>query len=326
MRFSALLLASFAAVAGCGSEDNVVLAGYSAVISPVHSSISTQATFTDASGAHPQWVIAMSDVPDLCAKVTAHQDYFQNPIESFTAILVWVPPGKIGTFFVGQSDPSSPGSTTSNEVLVGFGPDTGTPHVLRLAASYLRSSQVVTVLQPVLDRIASAAQEISSLSVLDGEDVVFIARGSPARVFSAGLDIGYRLPAFCTSVGRVMLGQFDDAELAQRLAKMKREPMTPQTVTDPKLLCATIIADRAQGYGARSVLISNHDDELRGIEQVLDGVPPGDYVSLTVRDSSVREASFSSGTQRRPLLSCSAGMTEIRLAFPQRSPHPLMVP
>src|ERR1700704_5456906 len=71
-----------------------------------------------------------------------------------------------------------------------------TPHVLTLAASYLRSSQVVTVLQPVLDR----------------EDVVFIARGSPARVFSAGLDIGYRLPAFCTSVGRIMLGRLDDAE------------------------------------------------------------------------------------------------------------------
>ena len=123
-----------------------------------------------------------------------------------------------------------------------------TPHVLTLAASYLRSSQVVTVLQPVLDRIASAAQEISSLSVLDGDEVVFIARGSPARVFSAGLDIGYRLPAFCTSVGRVMLGQFDDAELAQRLAKMEREPMTPHTVTDPKRLCVAIIADRAQGY------------------------------------------------------------------------------
>ena len=123
-----------------------------------------------------------------------------------------------------------------------------TPHVLRLAASYLRSSQVVTVLQPVLDRIASASQEISSLSVLDGDEVVFIARGSPARVFSAGLDIGYRLPAFCTSVGRVMLGQFDDAELAQRLAKMRREPMTPHTVTDPKRLLAAIIADRARGY------------------------------------------------------------------------------
>jgi IclR family pca regulon transcriptional regulator len=45
-----------------------------------------------------------------------------------------------------------------------------------------------------------------------------------------------------------MLGQFDDADLAQRLAKTKREPMTPHTVTDPKLLCAAIIADRVQGY------------------------------------------------------------------------------
>ena len=57
--------------------------------------------------------------------------------------------------------------------------------------------------------------------MLDGDEVVFIARGSPARVFSAGLDIGYRLPAFCTSVGRAMLGQFDDAELAKRLKTMR---------------------------------------------------------------------------------------------------------
>jgi IclR family pca regulon transcriptional regulator len=123
-----------------------------------------------------------------------------------------------------------------------------TPHVLTLAASYLRSSQVVTVLQPVLDRIATSAQEISSLAVLDRDEVVFIARGSPARVFSAGLDIGYRLPAFCTSVGRAMLGQFDNAELAKRLKAMRREALTPHTVTDPKLLLKTISADRARGF------------------------------------------------------------------------------
>jgi IclR family pca regulon transcriptional regulator len=123
-----------------------------------------------------------------------------------------------------------------------------TPHVLTLAASYLRSSQVVSVLQPVLDRIAMAAQEISSLAVLDGDEVVFIARGSPARVFSTGLDIGYRLPAFCTSVGRAMLGQFDNAELAKRLAAMRREAVTPYTVTDPELLLAAIVTDREKGY------------------------------------------------------------------------------
>jgi IclR family pca regulon transcriptional regulator len=123
-----------------------------------------------------------------------------------------------------------------------------TPHVLTLAGAYLRSNQVVAVLQPVLDRVAIAAQEISSLAVLDGDDVVFIARGSPARLFSAGLDIGYRLPAFCTSVGRAMLGQFEDAELAKRLKAMRREALTPQTITDPRRVLAAIVADRAQGY------------------------------------------------------------------------------
>jgi IclR family transcriptional regulator, pca regulon regulatory protein len=123
-----------------------------------------------------------------------------------------------------------------------------TPHVLTLAGSYLRSNQIVAVLQPVLDEVAIAAQEISSLAVLDGDSVVFIARGSPSRIFSGGVDIGYRLPAFCTAVGRVLLGRLGDAELKARLGIMKRDALTPQTVTDPKRLCAAVTADRGRGY------------------------------------------------------------------------------
>jgi IclR family pca regulon transcriptional regulator len=123
-----------------------------------------------------------------------------------------------------------------------------TPHVLTLAGAYLGANQVVAVLQPVLDQIAVAAQEISSLAVLDGDDVVFIARGSPTRIFSGGVEIGYRLPAFCTAVGRAMLGRLTDAELKTKLAAMKRAPLTPQTVTDSKRLLAAIAADRASGY------------------------------------------------------------------------------
>ena len=123
-----------------------------------------------------------------------------------------------------------------------------TAHVLTLAGSYLRSNQIVSVLQPVLDDIAISAQEISSLAVLDGDDVVFVARGSPTRIFSGGLEIGYRLPSFCTSVGRAMLGRLGDAELKQRLGAMRCEPLTPQTVTDPKRLFAFIVADRERGY------------------------------------------------------------------------------
>ncbi len=123
-----------------------------------------------------------------------------------------------------------------------------TPRVLVLAAAYLTSNQVVTILQPVLDRVSSESHEISSLAILDRDEVVFIARGSPARVFSAGIDIGYRLPAFCTSVGRVMLGKLANTELAQAIDAMELTPMTPFTVTDRDALKAVIIADRAQGY------------------------------------------------------------------------------
>jgi hypothetical protein len=127
MRLPALCLALAAALAGCGSEENTVLSGYPpAVISPVRSSLSAAVTFTDATGPHLQWVVAMADVPDLCTKLTAHRDYFQNPIENFVAAVVWVPPGQSGTFFVGQAG-------VGNEVLIGVGPAGGAaPQLVRL--------------------------------------------------------------------------------------------------------------------------------------------------------------------------------------------------
>src|SRR5882724_8227952 len=123
-----------------------------------------------------------------------------------------------------------------------------TPRVLSLASAYLSSNQIVAVMQPMMDRVSEATKEVCSMAILDGEQAVFIARSSPARVFSAGIDIGYRLPAFCTSVGRALLGRLGDAELKTRLGAMKREALTPQTVTDPKRLLAAIVADRVRGY------------------------------------------------------------------------------
>ncbi|SDI57419.1 MULTISPECIES: IclR family transcriptional regulator domain-containing protein [Bradyrhizobium] len=123
-----------------------------------------------------------------------------------------------------------------------------TPRVLVLASAYLASNHVVSVLQPALDRLSSDAQEISSMAILDGNDVVFIARASPTRVFSSGIDIGYRLPAFCTSVGRVLLSRLSDDELAAALQAMDIAPLTPFTVTDKKRLLQAIKSDRAQDY------------------------------------------------------------------------------
>ncbi|WP_454649111.1 IclR family transcriptional regulator domain-containing protein [Bradyrhizobium liaoningense] len=123
-----------------------------------------------------------------------------------------------------------------------------TPRVLLLASAYLTSNQISTVMQPLMDEVAGRAKEVCSLAILDGEEVVFIARSSPARVFSTGLDIGYRLPAFCTSVGRVLLGRLANDELTRTVDGMKLVAQTQSTLLDKSAVIATIIADRTKGY------------------------------------------------------------------------------
>ena len=72
-----------------------------------------------------------------------------------------------------------------------------TPHVLTLASGLSQlHNQLSTVMQPLMDEVSAKAKEICSLAVLDGDEAVFVARASPARVFPSGIDIGYRLPAF----------------------------------------------------------------------------------------------------------------------------------
>ncbi|MDQ0314709.1 IclR family transcriptional regulator domain-containing protein [Amorphus orientalis] len=147
------------------------------------------------------------------------------------------------------------------------------PSVLRLASGYLSSNQIVSVLQPVMDEVAAEAREVCSLAIADGDEAVFIARASPARVFSGGIDVGYRLPLFCTSVGRVLLGGYDDDALRDRLDAMEIEKQTEFTVTDRRSLFETIVADRERGYSladqeaedgfrSLSVPVRRYDDRI----------------------------------------------------------------
>jgi IclR family transcriptional regulator, pca regulon regulatory protein len=123
-----------------------------------------------------------------------------------------------------------------------------TPRVLMLASAYLASNQISAVVQPLMDEVSTKAKEVCSLAILDGDDVVFVARASPARVFPSGIDIGYRLPAFCTSVGRVLLGRLSNEELAARIDTMPIKAQTPETIADKSLIIATVITDRNKGY------------------------------------------------------------------------------
>jgi len=94
-----------------------------------------------------------------------------------------------------------------------------TPRVLDLATAYLLSNSISAVVQPTCERISAEVQEACSAAVLDGQDIVMVTHASPPRFIAVGPGVGFRLPAFCTSLGRVLL-----AALRTTLSMPKRRP------------------------------------------------------------------------------------------------------
>ncbi|MGQ3073465.1 MAG: IclR family transcriptional regulator domain-containing protein [Ferrovibrionaceae bacterium] len=122
------------------------------------------------------------------------------------------------------------------------------PRILRLAAAYLTSNAVSTILQPACERLCKQFAEACSAAVLDGQDVVMIAHASPPRFIAVGPGVGFRLPAFCTSLGRVLLGALDDAAVDRFLDDLQPAAPTPRSLTRRDDLRAAIVATRAAGY------------------------------------------------------------------------------
>lgn len=123
-----------------------------------------------------------------------------------------------------------------------------TPKVLRLAQSYMHSARLPRIVQPELHKLAYAMKEASSAGTLDGDDVICIAATSAGRVISATLQPGTRVPAHCTSNGRVLLAALPQAEVDAWISRQSLRAFTPHTVTLPERLRIEIAHARAQGY------------------------------------------------------------------------------
>jgi IclR family pca regulon transcriptional regulator len=119
-----------------------------------------------------------------------------------------------------------------------------TPAVLSLGHGYLSS----TVAQPILERVSDTLHESSSLAVLDRDEIVYIARAATRRILSIGLAVGSRLPAACTSMGRVLLACADDATRARYLARVTLVKHTPRTIVDKDELATELARVRAAGH------------------------------------------------------------------------------
>lgn len=123
-----------------------------------------------------------------------------------------------------------------------------TPRVLRLGYAYLSSLTFRDVAQPAIEALARECDEIVAVSVLDGDDVSYVARAEPSSVLRRSLTIGSRIPAFCTSMGRVLLAALPEQEMKERLARMPRPAFNRRTITNVAALEKEIARARVQGW------------------------------------------------------------------------------
>jgi IclR family pca regulon transcriptional regulator len=143
-----------------------------------------------------------------------------------------------------------------------------TPRVLELGYAYLSSLTLPEVAQPHLERLVDQVHESSSVSVLDGDDVVYVARMPTRRIMSVAISVGTRFPAYATSMGRVLLAGLEDDEVESRLARAALRRLTRRTLAKVEDIRAEIARVQRQGYalvdeeleeGLRSIAVPIHN-------------------------------------------------------------------
>lgn len=123
-----------------------------------------------------------------------------------------------------------------------------TPSVLSLGYAYLSSTPLPRAIQPTLEMVSEKTNESSSAAILDGAEIVYVARAATRRIMSVGLSAGSRLPAYCSSLGRVLLAHETPERARGLIALIKPEKLTPNTVTEPHALLAILAEVRSVGY------------------------------------------------------------------------------
>jgi IclR family pca regulon transcriptional regulator len=123
-----------------------------------------------------------------------------------------------------------------------------TPRVLRLGTACLATMPLPQLVQPLLDALSEQLGESSSVSILDGTDIVYVARAAQKKVMSIALMPGSRLPAYCTSMGRVLLAPLPGDQARALLSSTPLPARTPHTLTDPEAILSELGRVKNQGY------------------------------------------------------------------------------
>jgi IclR family transcriptional regulator, pca regulon regulatory protein len=165
------------------------------------------------------------------------------------------------------------------------------PRIMQLGFAYISSQSWIDRALPLMKTLSERFHESCSAAILEGSEIIYVARIPARRIMSAALAVGSRLPAFHSSMGRIQLGFLDEAEIWRRLKSVRIEPLTPSTITDLQALYERIRDDRRQGF-------SIVDEELeRGLRSI--AVPIADRNGQCV--GAVNLSTHSTRTTRNEL-------------------------
>ncbi|TQN31132.1 IclR family transcriptional regulator [Haloactinospora alba] len=171
-----------------------------------------------------------------------------------------------------------------------------TPRVLELGYAYLSAAGLPEVAQPHLERLVAEVRESSSVSVLDGDDVVYVARVPTSRIMQVAINVGTRFPAYATSMGRVLLAGKPEAELEAYLQRVELDRLTPFTLSTVARLRTEIERVRSQGWAIV-------DQELEeGLRSVAAPIRDRDGTVIAAANVSAHASRASVADIRRDLL------------------------
>ncbi len=184
------------------------------------------------------------------------------------------------------------------------------PRVLELGYAYLSGLSLPDVAAPHMEELVARLHESSSISVLDGQHVVYVVRVPTKRIMTVAISVGTRFPAYATSMGRVLLAALPAAELDRYLAEASFAALTDRTVTDPGQLRDLLTEVAGQGY---AIVDQELEEGLRAVAAPIRGAADVGMAAINVSAHASRVSMAALREEILPVLLQSAAQIEADL-------------
>ncbi|RBM15977.1 IclR family transcriptional regulator [Prauserella sp. PE36] len=187
-----------------------------------------------------------------------------------------------------------------------------TARVLELGYAFLSSLSLPEVARPHLERLSAEVHESSSVSVLEGTDIVYVTRVAVSRIMAVTINVGTRFPAHATSMGHVLLAGLPKSELDEYLERASFERLTSHTIVSADALRAELDTVRANGY---AVVDQELEEGLRSVAAPIHGADGSVVAAVNLSTHASRNTPESVRGELLPALLAAAKRIEADLAM-----------